>query len=626
MNRIFIVIILSAFFGSSSAQQLFLNTNFKDALKKGTRSLEGNPGKNYWQNKADYDLKISFDPATNLLSGEASILYYNNSPDTLKKIILRLYPDLYKKGVSRLSRIAEKDLGEGLVLDALQVGDEQLPVDGRSKKLVHSNTICTLVPTAFVQPHSQVRLTVSWHYYLNTGSQVRTGRVDSGSYFIAYFFPRIAVYDDMEGWDDWSYNGAQEFYNDFGDFKLSIKVPSNYVVWATGDRVAADQNFSQAILQKIDKANRSDEVMAVIDSMDYVKQQIFRSGQEGVWQFKATSISDIAIAISNHYYWYASSVVIDSVKGSRTLASAVFNKAHADYFDVANQARQSVHLMSHRYPKWPFPFPYITVFDGTDQMEYPMMVNDNPTDTHKDAVQLTSHEIFHSYFPFYMGINETQYAWMDEGWATIGESVISPIMGEPEDEGIFSKTRYERISGTTKDVPLITNTKLYQDAAYLSNSYGKGGLCYYVLQDMLGDEYFFKGLHRYMKDWHGKHPVPYDFFYSMDAESGMKLNWFWKKWFFEHVYPDLGIQAVSQYKNKINLRIVNNGGLPLPVYLKFNFADGSSQTIHATAAIWMHSNLEWKYTLKIKQPVLSVVLGNELVPDKYNHNNNWPLK
>jgi aminopeptidase N len=230
------------------------------------------------------------------------------------------------------------------------------------------------------------------------------------------------------------------------------------------------------------------------------------------------------------------------------LASAVFNKSHADYFDVANQARQSVYWMSHRYPKWPFPFPYITVFDGTDQMEYPMMVNDNPTETHRDAVQLTSHEIFHSYFPFYMGINETQYAWMDEGWATIGESVISPLMGEPEEEGIFSKTRYERISGSTKDVALITNTKLYQDAAYLSNSYGKGGLCYYVLQDLLGDEYFFKGLHRYMNDWHGKHPVPYDFFNSINTGTGLNLNWFWKKWFFEHVYPDLAIQNVVTYK------------------------------------------------------------------------------
>ncbi len=150
--------------------------------------------------------------------------------------------------------------------------------------------------------------------------------------------------------------------------------------------------------------------------------------------------------------------------------------------------------------------------------------------THKDAVQLTTHEIFHSYFPFFMGTNETQYAWMDEGWATIGESVISPKMGEPEDEGIFSKTRYEQISGTDQDVPLITNTKEYWQAR-LSRLIlmERAALCYYVLQDLLGDKLYFKALHQYMNDWHGKHPTPYDFFYSINSGSGKDLNWFWQQ-------------------------------------------------------------------------------------------------
>ena len=264
---------------------------------------------------------------------------------------------------------------------------------------------------------------------------------------------------------------------------------------------------------------------------------MFSSNATGVWKFKANNVTDFAFALSNHYLWDASSAITDFINNKRTLASAAFNPIHKDYYDVASQAYLSVYYMSHTYPAVAFPFPNITVFDGTDQMEYPMMVNDNPTSTHKDAVQLTTHEIFHSYFPFYMGINETQYAWMDEGWATIGESVISPLMYEPEDEGIFSKTRFERISGTDRDVPLITNTKLYDDAAYLANSYGKGGECYWVLQNMLGKPLFLKALHQYINDWHGKHPMPYDFFYSFNNATGKNLNWFWQKWFFDRVYP-----------------------------------------------------------------------------------------
>ena len=200
----------------------------------------------------------------------------------------------------------------------------------------------------------------------------------------------------------------------------------------------------------------------MIDSLDYKKMEVLKNNASGIWKFSANHVTDFVFALSDHYLWDVSSVLVDSSSGRRSLAEAAYNKIHTDYFDVADQAHQSVYYMSHFYPKYPFPFDHITVFDGTDQMEYPMMVNDNPTQSRKDAVQLTSHEIFHSYFPFFMGTNETQYAWMDEGWATIGESVISPKMGEPEDEGIFSKTRYEQISGTNKEVPLITNTKLYR--------------------------------------------------------------------------------------------------------------------------------------------------------------------
>jgi aminopeptidase N len=226
-----------------------------------------------------------------------------------------------------------------------------------------------------------------------------------------------------------------------------------------------------------------------------------------------------------------------------------------------------------------------------------------------------------------MGINETQYAWMDEGWATIGESVLSPKMGEPEDEGIFSKTRYERISGTNEYVPLITNTKEYTGAAYLANSYGKGGLCYYVLQDLLGDEIYFKSLHQYMNDWHGKHPTPYDFFYSFNNASGQNLNWFWNRWFFGWEYPDLSIKKVEKEKTNLKITIENKGGLPVPVYLSIISKDGKKSLEKYTAQIW--KNGEKEKTFVISKPYSSVSkieLGNEFIPDKDKSNNSWSGK
>ena len=609
------------------AQQLFTNTNIQKAYKNQTRTDFGKPGKKYWQNFAHYKIDVKFDPSTQLLQGSETISYENNSPDTLKEIIIRLYPDLYKKGVERLSAIAEKDLNNGVQIESFRIGAERISDFQDSKKAFRRNTNLYIRPAQPVLPNSKTNFEISWNYKVNTGSPIRTGMVDSTSYFIAYFFPRLAVYDDIDGWDTWSYNGTQEFYNDFGNFDVSISVPKNYVVWATGDRQNEEENFSTNILNKLKKATASTDIIHVIDSSDYLKKDVFKNEASGVWKFSAKNVTDFVFALSDHYVWDASSVLVDSLSGRRTLAGAVYNKVHKDYFDVADQAHQSVYYMSHYYPKYPFPFDHITIFDGTDQMEYPMMVNDNPTESRKDAVQLTTHEIFHSYFPFFMGTNETQNAWMDEGWATIGESVISPLMGEPEDEGIFSKTRYERVSGTDQDVPLITNTKLYQDAAYLANSYGKGGICYYVLQDLLGDELFFKALHRYMDDWNGKHPGPYDFFYSINNGSGKDLNWFWQKWFFGWEYPDLRIKSVEKSGLATKIIIENKGGLPLPVYMNILSDNGKKTVVKRTAEVWKKGEKEIAFTIQLPFNSLSEIkLGNEFIPDKVKKDNAWKAK
>jgi Peptidase family M1 domain len=627
MKRYLLMIIIASAASVSVVfgQQLFTNTQAVKAYRQGTRDPSGRPGDHYWQNGADYNIQVSFDPLTKMLSGTEEITYFNNSPDTLNKILVRLYPDLYKRDVPRLSAISANDIGDGVTVDSFQIGGEIVanlsPQEGPVK-----STVLTLHPRAFLLPHSKTMLSIVWHYTVNAGSPVRTGMVDNGSYFIAYFFPRISVYDDIDGWDDWSYNGVQEFYNDFGNFRVSILVPKNFVVWATGDRTNAADNFSVTILKRLKETAASDRISHLIDSTDYRNHRVFASGSSGLWKFSASDVTDFAFALSDHYLWDASSVLADSATGRRVLAEAAYNPIHKDYFDVANQAHQSVFYMSHYYPAVAFPFNHVTVFDGTDQMEYPMMVNDNPTPTHKDAVQLTTHEIFHSYFPFYMGINETQYAWMDEGWATIGESVLSPLMGEPEDEGIFSKTRYEQISGTDKDVPLITNTKLYSDAAYLSNSYGKGGLCYYVLQQMLGDALYFKALHTYMNDWHGKHPMPYDFFYSINRATGKDLDWFWNKWFFGWSYPDLAIKDMVDSASGTRVTIENKGGLPLPVYLTI-IAGGKRTIASFSPEVWKDGQKYATFFLKVSYAAITkVVLGNEFIPDKYKSDNEWRKK
>ncbi|MEO7120040.1 MAG: peptidase, partial [Ginsengibacter sp.] len=268
--------------------------------------MTGKPGKNYWQNRGDYTIHVNFDPASNLLSGSETITYLNESPDTLKQLIMRLYPDLYKKGVARLSPIRDKDLNDGVTIDSLFVNDKNI----NDHNEIHKNTNLIIMPESAILPHSKNKIEVKWHYTVNTGSPVRTGMVDSGSYFIAYFFPRVAVYDDIDGWDTWSYNGAQEFYNDFGSFTVTISVPKNYIVWATGDRLNSSENFSNNVVDKLKKASVSNEIVHVVNENDYSNNVVFSGTNSGIWKFSADNVTDFAFAISNHYLWDVSSVIV----------------------------------------------------------------------------------------------------------------------------------------------------------------------------------------------------------------------------------------------------------------------------------------------------------------------------
>ena len=262
----FLVSCLLLFSQFSNCQPLFTNTNIRHAYEKGTRSPSGKPGKNYWENHADYNIEVNFDPSTQLLHGHETIVYENNSPDSLKEIIFRLYPDLYKKGVYRQSHIAQKDLGDGVKIESFTIGSEKITNFNDRGMAYRDNILLIIKPSEAVLPHSKTDCEISWNYKVNTGSPVRTGMVDSTSYFIAYFFPRIAVYDDVDGWDTWSYNGTQEFYNDFGNFNVVINVPKKYVVWATGDRENSADNLSENVLSKLKQASVSEKIIHVIDS------------------------------------------------------------------------------------------------------------------------------------------------------------------------------------------------------------------------------------------------------------------------------------------------------------------------------------------------------------------------
>ena len=618
MKKIIAVLFPGFIFLNASSQTLPVPRNIAAAYKKGTRSVDGKPGKAYWQNRADYKLSVNFNPATRLIKGKVDIAYSNNSPDTLKQIWFKLYPNLYKSGTPRESKISERDLGEGLVIDSMWINGAladkaRIAVDGTNMTVNKQQ-----VPSG-----TSIRFRIVYHYTLNKTSHIRTGEVEPGAAFVAYFFPRVAVYDDIDGWNRHPYNGRLEFYNDFCDFDAYVTVPKNFVVWATGDLQNCNEVLNAKICNRIVQAEKGDAIINVIDSTDN-KQSITLPNAFNTWHFKASNVTDFVFATSDHYRWQSSSLVVDPKTGRRTRVDAVFNPTHKDYFNVAADAHKTVRAMSYVFPAWPYPYNHETVFDGLDQMEYPMMVNDNPTETREESITLTDHEIFHTIFPFYMGINETKYAWMDEGWATIGEWLISPLI-DSSIVDTYGVVPTENHLGSESDLPIAT-LSTETSAAYFTNSYPEPAMGYLYVKDLLGDSLFTKALHYYIAQWNGKHPMPFDFFNCMNAGAGKDLNWFWMRWFFEGGFADLAIASVSKIAGGYSVVVRSKGTKPVPVDLTFTYIDGTKAKTHRSIEVWEKETSSVTIDFSTTKQVQKIELGSTWVPDAEKKDNLYFVK
>ncbi|MDX5436786.1 MAG: peptidase, partial [Pontibacter sp.] len=399
----------------------------------------------------------------------------------------------------------------------------------------------------------------------------------------------------------------------------------NFIVWATGDLTNAGEVLQKKYAKRLEQAGKKDAIIYVVDSTDLAKGTITAQGATNTWKFDADSVVDFAFATSDHYLWQATSLVVEPATKRRTRVDVAYNPKHKDFEEVASFGRKTVEAMSYNFPKWPFPYSHISVFDGLDQMEYPMMVNDNPLEDRADVIMLTDHEIFHTMFPFYMGTNETKYGWMDEGWATIGEWIVTPIIDSSitDDYGVAP---YGALAGTEIDLPIATLTTQQAGTSMFLNSYPKPALGYLYVKDMLGDELFTKALHFYIQQWNGKHPQPYDFFNAMNTGAGRNMNWFWQRWFFDSGYPDLAIEEVKQQGSDYIVTVESVGTNPVPVDLLITYADGTTSRLHRDVSVWESGNRSTKLSFKPEKQVVKLELNGIHVPDSNKANNIYQVK
>lgn len=597
---------------------LFIPRNVLRAYEKGTRSWDGRPGPKYWQNRAAYRIHVGLEPKKRRIKGQATVVYYNQSPDTLRLLRFKLAADRYRKGSLRDDDVNPNDVGEGVRIEQLSLNGQAVPEKERTRRRTFLEVNIRQKP---LLPGDSVRVQVEWSYTLPSDKRATRECVcDPTTFFVPYWYPQIAVYDDIRGWAGTPYSGQQEFYHDFADYDVTLTLPKGFMVWATGEWQNAADLLERPYLERFEQAHRSDTVVRIFTEEDLKRGGVFRRASQHVFRYRATNVPDFTFAASDHYNWDATSVVVDSTTGRRTLVSAAYHTSASDFYRVARIAADGIRLMSFWLPGYPFPYPSMTVFNGNDGMEFPMMVNDASV-APGDPTNLTVHEVAHTYFPFMMGINEQEYAWMDEGWASFFDLFLTDSL-----TGRKSSLRgYGFSAGNDFDVPPMVRSSFLRSPAYGIASYSRPQAAYTVLLDQLGYDTFHRCMVEYMNRWKGKHPTPYDFFFTWNETSGQNLNWLWRPWFFEWGYPDVGILQVERdaETDRDIVVVERTGNLPIPVHLRITYADKTSETVHLKADIWKHGERFHSIPCALGKSVSRVELGDRLIPDANRTNNAW---
>jgi len=631
MKATLFILSFSALFSISvlgQSSQLLIPLNIKKAIDKGTRTYEGKPGENYWQNKSVYKINAEVLPDSSMLIGEEEITYYNNSPDSLNQIVIRLYQDITKYGAIRDWYVNKSYLNDGVKINYIIFEGDTLDISSKSRTVLRASTNLFINPPKKISPQSSIKLIISWEFEIPKEFRVRMGNYGNGNLYIAYWYPQIAVYDDIDGWDRIDYSGSVEFYNDFSDYDVNIKVPNGMVVWATGELQNAKEMLRDDIYYKYKKAKLSDETVRIIEPADYKKGFVTSNNNFNVWHFKAKNVSDFTFATSKSFNWDGASLIVDKETGRRSLVNAVYEDGAIHYDEAAQYSRSTIEYLSHELPGFPYPYSHTTTYCNGSRgggMESPMMANNGAPASLAGHIGLLFHEIAHNYFPFIMGNNERKYAWMDEGWATFLPTDVVQRYVPDNDYKRQRIASYAKVAGTEKDLPLITPSYSVKTDTRLG-FYNRPAIALYELIELIGEDKFKEASLEYMFRWEGKHPIPHDFFFTFNEIAGEDLTWFWKPWFYEFGYPDLAVTNVEINEEVVTATIKKVGNIPTRALVIFVFEDGTIKTVSKSARVWENGNDETLIKIETSKKVKNVFLENKYIPDSVEENDFFTLE
>lgn len=625
---------------SNYDQKKLFDPQFYPQSGNSYRSASGQPGPKYWQNHADYKIDCTLDTAAHKVTGSVVITYTNNSPDNMDFVWLQMDQNIYRQD-SRGSATTTQTGGRWANATFTQ-GDviKSVSIEADGKKYTPELSLTDTRMQVWLQ-HSlkasgnKIKIHINYEFVIPQYGTDRMGRLKTKNgwvYEVAQWFPRMAVYDDIQGWNTLPYLGAGEFYLEYGDIEYSVTAPANLIIVGSGDLQNEKEVLTSTEIARLNTARNSDKTV-VLRSADEVTDPKSRPAGSVTWKFKIQNTRDAAWAASKAFVWDAARINLPS--GKKSLAMSVYPVESIKKDGWQRSTEMVKASIEHYSSKWfEFPYPVATNVAGiVGGMEYPGIVFCSYSDSGGDLWGVTDHEFGHTWFPMIVGSNERKYAWMDEGFNTFinGLSTKAFNKGEFANFSFFPGDEMTQYVFNDKMDPLWAIPEVIQQKNLGIAAYEKPAMMLNALRDVvLGPQRFDKAFREYIDRWAFKHPTPWDFFHTIENVSGEDLGWFWREWIFTNYKLDQAVSGVKYTDNVPEkgafITIDNLDQMAMPVDVLVKESNGKEHKIHLPVEVWQRG-AEWTFHVNTTSTITDVILDpDKKLPDVNRKNNSLSTK
>ena len=608
---------------------VLLSPNFEAAVENGTRTLTGDPGPHIWSNSTTYQIEATLDPTTRKLEGHVAIDYTNNAPEALRELKIHLRQNLHAAGSIRNR---PQKLTQGMQITNLLVRGEAVSESSSIHTLGYriNGTVMTIRLEDPLQTHETIRIDMEWAFEVPEAGAPRMGQ-DGEVFFLAYWYPQMAMYDDVDGWVAEQYQGNGEFYMGFADYEVSLTLPNTWLVGATGTLVNASHVLQPATLSRLELAMLSDTTISIVDAA--ARGMVTQASEKHLtWRFSADQVRDFAFGASDAFVWDATSATIGDQDGDgqedRVLVHSLYRPDKAAWNRAAEFGQFAVAYMSDMF--MPYPYPHMTVVEGVigGGMEFPMITHIGGHRTESSLFSVTFHEIAHMWFPMMIGQNEKAFTWMDEGLTSFSTNEAQAIFFDV-DAWRPGSLGYYFLAGSGREIEPMRHGDQYPYGTPARGlaSYSKPAVALHALRGLVGQEPFMRAYRAYAERWAWKHPQPYDLFNTFEDLLSEDLDWFWTTMFYETWVLDHAISDVAETESGTTVTISDLGVSPFPVLLRARYANGLEVDVKIPVHVWLDGTTRSvTHTFKPGTIVSLEIDADAYLPDVNRSNNVWPAE